>query len=90
MAVVPFDIKCYNNLYEKFQNIFEEELINEICYNGRLQSFEADALVTLVFNAGAEALDLKAEKRKILAEKVIQQLRCVAKGSAYVYHKGLE
>lgn len=52
--------------------------------------YEADALVTLVFNAGAEALDLKAEKRKILAEKVIQQLRCVAKGSAYVYHKGFE
>lgn len=51
--------------------------------------YEADALVTLVFNAGAEALDLKTEKRKMLAEKVIQQLRFVAKGSAYLHVKPL-
>lgn len=43
--------------------------------------YEADALVTIVFNAGAEALDLSAEKRKVLAEKVIQQLRFVIRGS---------
>lgn len=49
--------------------------------------YEADALVTLVFNAGAEALDIKLDKRKLLAEKVIQQLRCVVKGSAYLQQK---
>lgn len=49
--------------------------------NHRLAYFEADALVTLVFNAGAEALDMNKAKRKDLAEKVIQQLRFVAKGS---------
>jgi len=43
--------------------------------------YEADALVTIVFNAGAEALDLNRAKRKILAEKVMQQLRYIAKGS---------
>lgn len=46
--------------------------------------YEADALVTLVFNAGAEALDMNNEKRKLLADKVIQQLRFVVKGSAYL------
>jgi AcrR family transcriptional regulator len=43
--------------------------------------YEADALVTLVFNAGADALDLSPSKRILLAEKVVQQLRYVAKGS---------
>lgn len=43
--------------------------------------YEADALVTIVFNAGAEALDLSAEKREVLAEKIIQQLRFVIRGS---------
>lgn len=46
--------------------------------------YEADALVTLVFNAGAEALDMNNDKRKLLADKVIQQLRFVVKGSAYL------
>lgn len=36
MEFKPFDITCYNHLYERFQNIFEEELINEICFHGRL------------------------------------------------------
>lgn len=49
--------------------------------NHKLAYFEADALVTLVFNAGAEALDMNKAKRKDLADKVIQQLRFVAKGS---------
>ena len=42
---------------------------------------EADALVTIVFNAGAEALDLNPEKKAQLANKIIQQLRFVIKGS---------
>lgn len=48
--------------------------------------YEADALVTLVFNAGAEALDLGKSKRVQLAEKVVQQLRYVAKGSEALRH----
>jgi CRP/FNR family transcriptional regulator len=45
MSLEPFDITCYNNLYEKFQNIFEDELINEICHNGMLKEYEEDELV---------------------------------------------
>jgi AcrR family transcriptional regulator len=48
--------------------------------------YEADALVTLVFNAGADALDLAPSKRILLADKVVQQLRYVAKGSESLRH----
>jgi CRP/FNR family transcriptional regulator len=45
MSFEPFDIKCYDHLYERFQNIFDDELINEICYNGQLRNFEEDQMV---------------------------------------------
>ena len=32
-------------MYERFQNIFDDELINEICYNGQLRNFEEDQMV---------------------------------------------
>lgn len=42
---------------------------------------EAEAMVILVFNAGAESLDCKPAERQVIAEKVISQLRFVAKGA---------
>lgn len=45
MDFVPFDIKCYNRLYERFQYLFEPELINEICYNGQLRKFKEDEVL---------------------------------------------
>jgi CRP/FNR family transcriptional regulator, anaerobic regulatory protein len=45
MSVTPFDITCYNHLYERFQNIFNEELINEICYTGHLKAFHTDEMI---------------------------------------------
>jgi AcrR family transcriptional regulator len=42
---------------------------------------EADALVTIVFNAGAVALDMKPEERVILAEQTKRQLRFIALGA---------
>ena len=44
-------------------------------------NLEADALVTVVFNAGAEALDMDKENRKVLAERTKKQLRLIAKGA---------
>ncbi len=38
----PFDIKCYNKLYEKFELLFEPKLINEICMNGNLRNYKPD------------------------------------------------
>ncbi|GAB3001651.1 HTH-type transcriptional repressor FabR [Psychrosphaera aestuarii] len=48
--------------------------------------YEADALVTIVFNAGAEALDLSQEKRELLSIKVVRQMRFIAKGSESMRH----
>ncbi len=42
---------------------------------------QAEAMVLLVFNAGAEALDCNRAERKQLQEKAIMQLRFVAKGA---------
>lgn len=40
MSFTPFDITCYNKLYERFSFLFEEELINDICQNGTLKTFK--------------------------------------------------
>ena len=42
---MPFDIQCYNKLYEKFQYLFEAELINEICQYGQMKKFQEDELI---------------------------------------------
>jgi AcrR family transcriptional regulator len=44
-------------------------------------SIQAQASVTLVFSSGAEALDLDKAERDALAERLIMQLRLVAKGA---------
>jgi hypothetical protein len=43
---------------------------------------QSEAMVTIVFNAGAEALDLAKPKREQLTERVIWQLRYIAKGAS--------
>ncbi len=42
---------------------------------------QAEAMVILVFNVGAEALDCKPAERAALTEKAIMQLRFVARGA---------
>ena len=46
---------------------------------------QSEAMVILVFNAGAEALDSKPAERKALTEKAIIQLRFVAKGADEIF-----
>ncbi|CAM2955963.1 MULTISPECIES: HTH-type transcriptional repressor FabR [Vibrio] len=50
---------------------------------------QAGASVTLVFSSGAEALDLDRRDRDELAERLIMQLRMIAKG-AFWYRKERE
>ncbi|MCH1919946.1 HTH-type transcriptional repressor FabR [Shewanella sp. A3A] len=57
---------------------FIEESANR---NIELARVQAEALVILVFNAGAAALDMKRADRKVLAERLITQLRMVVKGA---------
>lgn len=51
-------------------------------------SIQAEAMVTIVFNAGADALDLTKEECRILCERTICQLRIIAAG-AEVYQQRL-
>ncbi len=52
-------------------------------------TIQAEASVTLVFSSGAEALDLNKSEREELADRLILQLRMIAKG-AYWYRKERE
>lgn len=45
-------------------------------------SIQSEAMVTIVFNAGADALDLSNEERQALSDRTIMQLRMIAKGAA--------
>lgn len=47
---------------------------------------QAEACVTLVFNSGADALDLDKVARAALSERLISQLRMITKG-AHWYHQ---
>ncbi len=46
-----------------------------------IANLQAEAMVKLVFSAGAEALDASDEQKKIIAERVKLQLRFVANGA---------
>lgn len=48
---------------------------------------QAEAMVTIVFNAGAESLDAKPERRKDIAQRAVCQLRYIAAG-AKLHHLG--
>jgi len=43
---------------------------------------QAEAMVTLVFHAGADALDASPERRVLLTQRTIIQLRWLAHGAA--------
>ncbi len=50
--------------------------------SSRDAALQAEAMVTLVFSAGADALDMSAEQLPQLAERLICQLRFIARGAA--------
>lgn len=51
-------------------------------FSAQAARVQADAMVILVFNAGAEALDSRSEVCQQLTEKAILQLRFIARGAA--------
>ena len=51
---------------------------------------QAEAMVTIVFSAGAEALDVGAEQRRQLEERLVLQLRMIATGAFYWYRREKE
>ncbi|OOH91481.1 DNA-binding transcriptional regulator FabR [Pasteurellaceae bacterium 15-036681] len=52
------------------------EITREIAY------IQSEGLVTIVFTAGSHALDMNAQERKSLKERVVMQLRMLARGAA--------
>lgn len=47
-----------------------------------LAHIEAEGLVTLVFTAGSHALDMNSQERQQLKQRVVMQLRMLARGAA--------
>lgn len=72
---------------------FIQELTDYICERDtggdrELAYVEAEGMVTLVFTAGANALDMSKRSRTQLKRRVIMQLRMIAKGATiYLHHK---
>ena len=59
-------------------------------YAARLTEAQAEAMVTIVFSAGAEALDVGPEQRRQLEERLVLQLRMISKGAYYWYRREQE
>ncbi|MGX9418646.1 HTH-type transcriptional repressor FabR [Vibrio sp. WJH972] len=73
---------------EHFSAELTEYLIS-VGVDREIASIQALASVTLVFSWGAEALDLEKKERDALAERLVSQLRLLAKG-AHSYSKELQ
>ncbi len=70
---------------------FSAEMTDYLCREGESSvesaRIEADAMVTIVFNGGAEALDLDKEKRAELSDRIKKQLRLITKGANWYRKK---
>jgi len=64
---------------------FVEELTDYLTHSTTLDktlaTLQSEAMLVIVFNAGAEALDITAQGRQELAERVILQLHMIANGA---------
>lgn len=64
---------------------FVEELTDYLTHSTTLDkslaTLQSEAMLVIVFNAGAEALDITSQGRKDLAERVILQLQMIANGA---------
>ena len=56
-------------------------------YSQYVSYVQAEGMVTIVFTAGSNALDMTKAEQDLLKERVILQLRMLAKGSDFAAHK---
>ncbi|MCL4408851.1 MAG: HTH-type transcriptional repressor FabR [Gammaproteobacteria bacterium] len=66
---------------EHFKSELADYLHTERQLPNELAEIQADAMVRVVFSAGADALDMPVSERHLLAERTIQQLRMIAQGA---------
>lgn len=64
-----------------FTNELTDYIVAKVKLPIQEASLQAEAMVKLVFSAGAEALDMNVEQKQALAERVKLQLRFVALGA---------
>ena len=69
---------------------FRAAVAREIHMPRAFTEAQAEAMVTIVFNAGAEALDVSPEQRRQLEERLVLQLRMISKGAYYWYRREQE
>ncbi|NVJ66705.1 MAG: HTH-type transcriptional repressor FabR [Gammaproteobacteria bacterium] len=81
---------AFRNAIASEINHFKSELTDYLLSEGpysKSQAFAlAEAMVTLVFNLGADALDMNQHERKALKQRIILQLRFINAG-ALLYNK---
>lgn len=93
----PYDEKCFSQLFEKFQYLFEEELIDEICRYGKWMKIPADQIIMdigdkiinmpLVISGSVRILTEDAEGRELLlyylelGDTCAMTLNCCSKSS---------
>jgi len=66
---------------EHFKAELEEYLVMEQGFTHELASLQSDAIVKIVFSAGADCFDVSDDERHQITEATIQQVRLVARGA---------
>lgn len=66
---------------ERFTRALAAYLIQETSCSQEQAYIQADAMVTLTFNAGAQSLDMTQEQKRELMERLVCQLKFLAKGA---------
>lgn len=64
-----------------FKEELADYLMSEADYSNNDAQALAEGLITLVFNAGGEALDMKAQERNMQKQRTILQLRYIITGA---------
>lgn len=69
---------------EHFTAELADYLVDEQQFERDLAELQADAIVRIVFSAGADALDADSKEQQRLTEQTIAQVRIVARGAAAI------
>lgn len=64
-----------------FKEELSDYLLTQADYSNEQANTLAEGLVTLVFNSGAEALDMKPKARQLQKERTVMQLRYIVAGA---------
>ncbi len=82
--------KAVNREIRHFVEELTDYLVHSTELDKELATIQCEAMLIIVFNAGADALDMTPEARDDLAERVIVQLNMIASGSYQLYKNNLE